>query len=132
VIQRAPDNLGLRADGCYLIDGSLCGLCGSLAIYLAQHGAKYFAVMSRSGHADQISKYVIKQINALGARIDLLTADVTNETQVNMAMQQIAVPIVGIVQGAMVLRVSLSPTAIAPSFCHGHHRQQDLLQNPLQ
>ncbi|KAI1765524.1 PKSKA1 [Hypoxylon sp. FL1150] len=103
-IRRAPENLGLRADGCYLIVSSLRGLCGGLAIYLAQQGAKYLAVMSRSGHADPKSKYVIKQINALGAHIDLITADVTDAAQVNKAMQRTAVPIVGIIQGAMVLR----------------------------
>nr|BAM77409.1 polyketide synthase [Talaromyces purpureogenus] len=103
-IRRAPENLGLRADGCYLIVSSLRGLCGSLAIYLAQQGAKHLAVMSRSGYADEKSRYVIKQINALGAHIDLLTADVTIATDVKKAMQQTAVPIVGIIQGAMVLR----------------------------
>lgn len=113
-IRRAPENLGLRADGCYLIVGGLRGLCGGLAIYLAQQGAKHLAIMSRSGHIDHKSKYVVKQINALGAHIDLLTADVTDATQVNKAMQQTSVPIVGIIQGAMVLRVSIGPAAMAP------------------
>ncbi|KAJ2981691.1 hypothetical protein NUW58_g6624 [Xylaria curta] len=103
-IRRAPENLGLRADGCYLIVGGLRGLCGGLAIYLAQQGAKHLAIMSRSGHTDQKSKYVVKQINALGAHIDLLTADVTNAEQVKQAMQQTSAPIVGIIQGAMLLR----------------------------
>lgn len=63
--------------------------------------------MSRSGYADEKSRYVIKQINAIGAHIDLLTADVTNAADVKKAMEQTTVPIVGIIQGAMVLRVSL-------------------------
>jgi hypothetical protein len=50
---------------------------------------------------------VIKQINALGCRIDLLIADVTNADAVTEAMRKTTVPIVGIIQGAMVLRVSL-------------------------
>jgi hypothetical protein len=107
-IRRAPKSLGLRADGCYLIVSSLRGLCGGLAIYLAQQGAKHLAVMSRSGYADEKSRLVIKQITALGCHIDLLIADVTDEDAVTKAMQQATVPIVGIIQGAMVLRVSLS------------------------
>ncbi|KAK8123145.1 beta-ketoacyl synthase domain-containing protein [Apiospora sp. TS-2023a] len=60
--------------------------------------------MSRSGYADEKSRYVLKQLNALGSHVDLLTADVTDAEQVRKAMQQTAVPIVGIIQGAMVLR----------------------------
>jgi len=64
--------------------------------------------MSRSGYADDKSKYVIKQITALGCHIDLLIADVTKPADVTEAMQKTTVPIVGIIQGAMVLRVSPS------------------------
>ncbi|TVY39994.1 Fumagillin dodecapentaenoate synthase [Lachnellula occidentalis] len=103
-IRRAPKSLNLRADGCYLIVSSLRGLCGGLAIYLAQQGAKHLAVMSRSGYADEKSRFVIKQITALGCHIDLLIADVTNADAVAKAMKQTTVPIVGIIQGAMVLR----------------------------
>jgi hypothetical protein len=62
--------------------------------------------MSRSGHTDEKSQGVIKQINALGAQIDLLTADVTNHAEVVRAFGQTKAPIAGIIQGAMVLRVS--------------------------
>ncbi|KAH7070015.1 PKSKA1 [Paraphoma chrysanthemicola] len=103
-IRRAPKSLCLRADGCYLIVSSLRGLCGGLGVYLAQQGAKHLAVMSRSGYADEKSRLVIKQINALGCNIDLLIADVTNGDAVTKAMQSTTVPIVGIIQGAMVLR----------------------------
>ena len=106
-IRRAPKNLRLRKDGCYLIVGGLRGLCGSLAIYLAKMGAKHLAVMSRSGHADEKSRTVVKQVNALGAHIDLLTADVTNAADVEKAFRQTTMPVSGIIQGAMVLRVSL-------------------------
>jgi NADPH:quinone reductase-like Zn-dependent oxidoreductase len=105
-VRQAPKSLDLRTDGCYLIVSSLRGLCGGHAIYLAQHGAKYLAVMSRSGYADEKSRLVIKQITALGCHIDLLIADVTDYKAVTEAMQRTTVPVVGIIQGAMVLRVS--------------------------
>ena len=64
--------------------------------------------MSRSGYADEKSRHAIKQINALGCHIDLLIGDVTDADAVTKAMKQTTVPIVGIIQGAMVLRVSPS------------------------
>ncbi|KAF3490687.1 Lovastatin diketide synthase LovF 17 [Arthroderma uncinatum] len=103
-IRRSPKNLSFRDDGCYLIIGGLRGLCASLAIYLAKAGAKHLAVMSRSGYADDKSRHIVKQINGLGAHIDLLTADVTVADDVQRAFQETKVPIAGIIQGAMVLR----------------------------
>jgi NAD(P)-dependent dehydrogenase (short-subunit alcohol dehydrogenase family) len=105
-----------REDRSYLIVGGLRGLCGSLAVYMAMSGAKHLAVMSRSGYADDRSRGVIKQINALGAHIDLLTADVTVASDVERAFRQTIVPIGGIIQGAMVLRVSGHPCACCNLF----------------
>ncbi|KAK8008137.1 polyketide synthase [Apiospora marii] len=103
-VKKAPESLGLRPEGCYLIVGGLRGICGTLATYLAQKGARHLAIMSRSGYTDVKSRYVLKQLHALGSHVDLLTADVTHAEQVRMAMQQTTAPIVGIIQGAMVLR----------------------------
>ncbi|KAK7915179.1 type I iterative PKS [Apiospora marii] len=103
-IKKAPESLGLRPEGCYLIVGGLRGICGTLAIYLAQKGARHLAIMSRSGYTDDKSRHVLKQLHALGSHVDLLTADVTDAEQVRMTMQQTTTPIVGIIQGAMVLR----------------------------
>ncbi|KAI0871845.1 PKSKA1 [Hypoxylon argillaceum] len=103
-IRRAPKVLPLRDDVCYLIVGGLRGLCGSLAIYLAKSGAKQLAVISRSGHDDDKSRGIIKQINSLGSHIDLLTADITCAEDVEAAFLKTSMPIAGIIQGAMVLR----------------------------
>ncbi|KAI0603270.1 PKSKA1 [Biscogniauxia sp. FL1348] len=103
-VRRAPNNLSFRDDRCYLIVGGLRGLCGSIAMYLAKIGVKNLAVISRSGYGDEKSRGIIKQINALGAHIDLLTADVTIAAEVEKALGQTSVPVAGIIQGAMVLR----------------------------
>ncbi|KAI1122424.1 PKSKA1 [Nemania abortiva] len=103
-VRRAPKILPLRDDVCYLIVGGLKGLCGSLAIYLAKSGAKQLAVISRSGHDDDKSRGIIKQINALGSHVDLLTADITCAEDVEIAFLKASAPIAGIIQGAMVLR----------------------------
>ncbi|TDZ40460.1 Highly reducing polyketide synthase [Colletotrichum spinosum] len=103
-VRRAPKALRFRDDATCLIVGGLRGLCGALAVYLAKSGAKHLAVVSRSGHADEKSRSIIKQVKALGSSIDLLTADVTSEGDVRRAFNQTTCPMGGILQGAMVLR----------------------------
>lgn len=75
-------------------------------MYLAKSGAKCLAVMSRSGYNDEKSQGVIEEIQALGCEIDLLTGDVSVLSDVENAFRQTRAPITGIIQGAMVLRVS--------------------------
>ncbi|RYP64884.1 hypothetical protein DL771_008561 [Monosporascus sp. 5C6A] len=70
----------------------------------ALRAGKHIAVMCRSGYDDDKSRGVIKQVKALGAHIDLLTADVTCANQVEASFKQTTVPVAGIIQGAMVLR----------------------------
>ncbi|KAK3356488.1 reducing type I polyketide synthase [Lasiosphaeria hispida] len=103
-VRPSPRALSLRQDVSYLIIGGLKGLCGSLAVHLAKNGAKYISVLSRSGHNDDKSQGVVKNIEALGAHIDLLQGDVANTDDIRRVFKETAVPIGGIIQGAMVLR----------------------------
>ncbi|RFU25348.1 hypothetical protein B7463_g10989, partial [Scytalidium lignicola] len=103
-VRRALKTMKFRDDACYLIVGGLKGLCGSLAVYMAKNGAKHLAVISRSGHSDEKSQGVVKEIKALGSKIDLLSTDVAVASDVEKAFRAATVPIAGIIQGAMVLR----------------------------
>ncbi|KAI1178391.1 reducing type I polyketide synthase [Nemania sp. FL0916] len=103
-VRKAPLGLNLRPDVSYLIVGGLKGLCSSLAISLAQNGAKHISVLSRSGHGDAASQKVANNIRALGSQIDLLQGDITNIDDVRAVFGATSAPIGGIVQGAMVLR----------------------------
>lgn len=125
-VRPAPRKLPLRGDISYLIIGGLKGLCGSLAVYMARHGAKHIVVMSRSGYEDEISKRVLNDLSNEGCQVDLAKGDVSELEDVRRAFQQASVPIGGIIQGAMVLRVSgekiytetpgiLTPCRIGPS-----------------
>lgn len=75
-------------------------------MYLAKSGAKRLAVMSRSGNKDEKSQGVVKEIQSLGCEIELLTGDVSVLSDVENAFRQTKARIAGIIQGAMVLRVS--------------------------
>jgi hypothetical protein len=105
-VRPAPRKLPLRSDVSYLIIGGLKGLCGSLAVYMARHGAKHIVAMSRSGYDNNISQKVLKDLYNEGCQVDLAIGDVSNLDDVRRTFQKAAVPIGGIIQGAMVLRVS--------------------------
>lgn len=64
------------------------------------------AIMSRSGYQDDMSQSVIRRICALECSVDLLQGDVTIAQDVQRCFREARVPIGGIIQGAMVLRVS--------------------------
>ncbi len=72
------------------------------------NGAKNLAVISRSGHTDETSQGVVKNIKALDCQIDLLKGDVAVYEDVKRCFGETTAPIGGIVQGAMVLRVSIT------------------------
>lgn len=75
---------------------------------MARHGAKYIAVMSRSGYEDKASTRVLDDLYNEGCQVGLAKGDVSDLDDVRRAFQQASVPIGGIIQGAMVLRVSRS------------------------
>lgn len=99
----------LNPHAAYLIVGGLKGLCGSLAVYLARNGARNLLVMSRSGdkEEDLMISVVLRDLQALGTRIDLAQGDVSDIGDVRRIFQQSSQPIAGIIHGAMVLRVSI-------------------------
>jgi hypothetical protein len=104
-VRPAPRTLALRPDAACLIVGGLRGLCGSLALHLAEHGARHLVVMSRSGCADEQSQAVVKGCAALGCRVHDAKGDVTRADDVRRVFEQAPARIAGVIQGAMVLRV---------------------------
>jgi hypothetical protein len=62
--------------------------------------------MGRSGFEDKASQRVIRNIEARGCEVHLIKGDVTDLEDVRKAFQSPKKPVAGIVQGAMVVRVS--------------------------
>jgi NADPH:quinone reductase-like Zn-dependent oxidoreductase len=110
-IRPAPRNVVLRQDVSYLIIGGLKGLCGSVATHLAQLGARHLVILSRSGYADETSQGILYNLYAQGCVVDLVQGDVSVEDDVRRAVKQASAPVGGVIQGAMVLRVSLTETS---------------------
>ncbi|ERF75982.1 hypothetical protein EPUS_01348 [Endocarpon pusillum Z07020] len=103
-VRPPPRAVSFEDHASYVIVGGLKGLCGSLAIYLAKHGAKNIVAMSRSGCSDERSRNVIVNCNALGCEVQEAAADVSSLSDVKKAFQSAKYPIAGIIQGAMVLK----------------------------
>lgn len=107
-VRPACRKFALRNDVSYLIVGGLKGLCGSLAVHMAQSGAKHLIIMSRSGCGDEKSQGVIMSCNAIGCQVREEKADVSNWENVRRVFKNATIPIGGVVQGAMTLRVCVS------------------------
>lgn len=100
----ASRELLLPGDVSYLIVGGLKGLCGSLAIDMANHGARNIVVMGRSGFNDKRSQAVLKDLTSIGCHVDLVKGDVSSLNDVRQAFLSASKPVGGVIQGAMVLR----------------------------
>jgi hypothetical protein len=103
----AMRELRFRADASYLIVGGLKGLCGSLAIHMARSGARRIIACSRSGLDDDASINIIKNCRAYGCEIVDARGDVGDRGFVKRVFNEASPPVMGVIQGAMVLRVGL-------------------------
>ncbi len=106
-IRRTPVSLSLDPEASYLIVGGLKGLCGSLAEYMALCGARNLISLSRSGAGDERSQRVMHNLNSMGATVKIAMGDVSKLEDALRVFQEAEPPISGVIQGAMVLRVSI-------------------------
>lgn len=106
-VRPPPRLVRIHPHKCYVIVGGLRGLCSSLAIYLAKIGAKYLTVISRSGDS-RVSPKILEDIRAFGCDLQLCKGDVSRKDDVRCVLMNTKAPVGGIVQGAMVLRVSVA------------------------
>ena len=102
--------LTLRPDATYVLVGGLGGLGRGLAIYLADHGAKNLAFMSRTNDIQPAARKVLDQLQQQSVKAKNYVCDITDPEALNRATAQISnemPPIKGVLQGAMVLRDGL-------------------------
>jgi acyl transferase domain-containing protein/surfactin synthase thioesterase subunit len=129
----------LRTDGSYLITGGL-GMIGLRTAHwlVAEHGVRRLVLTGRSG-ANAAARKAVKALEALGATVRVVAADVAVEADVERLLRQIDGPLRGIVHGAGVLRDGIVAQqdwehfrgALAPKIhgawlLHHHTRNHDL------
>lgn len=101
----------IRADATYVITGGSGGLAYSFARWLADQGAKYIILASRSGKADMKIRNLIIEMGVHGTMIIPHKCDVTDKLQVNELVGEglrHVPPIRGVIHGAIDNRVSSS------------------------
>lgn len=94
-----------RSDGTYLITGGAGGFGLELAGWMAKHGARHFALMSRSGPNDE-SLAKIETYRTAGIEVVDARGDVTSRADIDRvisAIQEGHAPLIGVIHGAMVL-----------------------------
>ena len=105
-----PAQAQLRADATYAVVGGFGGVGKAIVSWLADHGARNIVALSRSGGRDPQSAAFIRDMQARGVRVVGRACDITSREQLaNLARdmgQDGLPPVRGIVQSAMVLRVS--------------------------
>ena len=85
---------------------------------MARMGAKHLVVLARSGYSDEKSKLILKNLHAEGCQVNLVTGDVSVLEDVRRTFKAASVKIGGVIQGAMVLKVSFH---LPPKFHVTHH-----------
>jgi NADPH:quinone reductase-like Zn-dependent oxidoreductase len=102
-----------NSEATYVITGGTGGLGRAIVTWLAEHGAKHIAVLSRSGEAAMRSArwaVAAERVQNFGARILPCQCDVSDKNSLRTALRNLAdqgaPPVRGVIHGAMVLRVS--------------------------
>ncbi|KAL6229322.1 KR domain-containing protein [Aspergillus navahoensis] len=107
-VPRTPETR-LSADATYVVAGGLGDIGQKICRLLASHGARHIVALSRSGktrHAGD-REDLEQQLEALGAKLYVLTCDITEETQVREVAEWCAAnlpPVRGLVQSATVFQ----------------------------
>lgn len=104
-LSRVPKIAGLelRADTAYLLVGGMRGIGASIARWMASHGAKNVAFLSRSAGEKDEDKALIRELSDMGCQALAFAGDVADMATVQRVVSSIAVPIAGVIQLAMVL-----------------------------
>jgi NADP-dependent 3-hydroxy acid dehydrogenase YdfG len=97
-----------RSDATYLLVGGLGGLGRSVAIWMAEHGARNVAFLSRSASTTcSDTAAFIDELSALGCNAQVIAGDVTKLDDVCRVKRESLLPVAGVIQMSMVLRDGL-------------------------
>lgn len=100
--------LHLRSDSSYLLVGGLGGLGRSVAIWMAENGAKSILFLSRSASKFTAEDPFYKELEALGCKAQVFAGSVVDFADIKRVVQEAHLPIAGVMQISMVLKVRQS------------------------
>ena len=91
----------------YLLVGGFGGIGSSLAVWMAENGARHLCIMSRSGPGTSEAKKALEDVEAMGCMVQVMRCDVGDSYAVKLAIESAEVPIKGVIHAAMSLKVGL-------------------------
>lgn len=98
--------LAVRPNASYLLVGGLGGLGRALSTWLAERGAKNLIYLSPNAGKGPHDAILVEELKALGCTAQLVPGSVAELSDVQRAVKLARLPIAGVVQMSMVLRVS--------------------------
>lgn len=97
-------------DASYLLVGGVGGIGSSIARWMADQGAKNIIVLSRSAGWSAQAGALVEELSQQGCRVKAVSCDVSSESGLADSLRQCQEdglpPVRGVIQGAMVLKVS--------------------------
>ncbi|KAL9027875.1 MAG: hypothetical protein Q9196_003666 [Gyalolechia fulgens] len=102
-VRPSPKPVIFDPDAAYVLAGCLGGLGRSISAWMAERGAKNLVYLSRSGSANAEAKSMLQDLHSAGVATRIIRCDITQETEVNVAISQVLLPIKGVIQAAMVV-----------------------------
>lgn len=99
-----------QPDVSYLLVGGLGGIGRATALWMTDNGVKNIIFANRSGMKSQEAKVLIDTLKERGCKATVYSCDVSKAEDVESMMVQSTKdmpPVKGVIQSAMVLRVSL-------------------------
>ncbi len=97
---------GLDSDATYLLAGGLGGLGKSIAIWMVERGARHLIFLSRSAGRKSKDDSFFAELRSMGCSVSAVPGQTQNLGDVREAIGLAQKPIKGVIQLAMVLKVS--------------------------
>ena len=104
------------ANATYVIAGGLGGLGRSIARWMVARGARHLILLSRSGPSGSAAAALLEELMSKGAQIETPLCDVSDVESLEKVLKILAVtmpPIMGCIQGSMVLKVFLPQISLS-------------------
>lgn len=89
LVEPAAGTLALDQESTYLITGGLSGLGAATALWLADHGARHLALLSRRGPDTPEASALLRQLIDRGVHATAYAADVTDETALRRVIESV-------------------------------------------
>ena len=98
-------NFQIPGEGTVFLVGGLGGLGRTFSRYIVELGARHVTFISRSGPKPEDGMF-IEMLEDLGCAVYAARCDISVRADLEQVLQEVSMPVIGVIQGAMVLEVS--------------------------